>query len=280
MPTTDSDEPSLYHNRPLAAGHPDIQSHELAAKLQQPANCSSERTEDILTYVGRAVDLSKCARRAAVVGCGPTPMRVQRLAEFGWDCVGVEPVREFVICGRRHLSNGEAVRLGSAEDLPLPNQSCDLILLESVLEHVDSPVHALSEAYRVLAPGGVLYVTTTNRLSISNNEYTVPLFQWFPKTVKESYIHQHLHFKPSLARYTSRPAVHWFTYADLCALGRDAGFYRFYSKIDLMHKDDPAVRKSRLRIAAIKHMRRNPWLRSIALTQKGGSILMLKRPHP
>lgn len=213
-----------------------------------------------------------------MIGCGPLPQSVRRLAELGWDSIGVEPVGEFVTSARSYLGQAEAVVQGSAECLPMEDGSQSLVLMESVIEHVDSPSHALNEAYRALAPGGVLYVGTTNRLAVANGEFIVPFFQWFPKLVKESYIHQHLHFQPSLARYTSRPAVHWFSYADLCSIGRAAGFYRFYSKLDLMSASDYAIRRSWLRKTALDRIRYNPWLRSLALTQKGGTIFMLKRP--
>ena len=139
------------------------------------------------------------------------------------------------------------------------------------------PAASLAQAYRVLAPGGALYVGTTNRLQVANAEYTVRFFQWLPRLLKEAYIHQHLHFEPALARYTSRPAVHWYSYADLCALGRIAGFYRFYSKLDLFSIDDSAIQRSALRRAALDRVRFNLWLRSLALTQTGGTIFMLKR---
>ena len=41
----------------------------------------------------------------------------------------------------------------------------------------------------------------------------------------------HLHYNPSLANFSLRPAVHWWTYADLCRAGREAGFAQFYTRI-------------------------------------------------
>jgi hypothetical protein len=95
--------------------------------------------------------------------------------------------------------------------------------------------------------------------------------------VKESYIFYHLHYQPSLANYSPRPAVHWFSYADLCALGRQAGFAQFYSPTDLLNLDKGDARPTwRKRI--LDALRRNPWLRAANLTQIGGDIYMWKRP--
>ena len=128
------------------------------------------------------------------------------------------------------------VRVGAAEAIPLADASQDVVFFENVLEHVDSPRLSLTEIFRVLKPGGIAYVTTTNRLRFSlvgrNDEYRVPFYNWAPKLVKESYVFLHLHYRPELANFTERPAVHWFSYADLCALGRDVGFSSFYSPLD------------------------------------------------
>ena len=267
---------ALYAERPLADGHPDIEARALCVKSE--ASPRPNLTVDtLLKLIGRAMDLPIDQKTAAIVGCGPVPTTVKRFTELGWSCVGVEPVDEFVSSAREYLGQDDAILKGCAEDLPLADCSQTIVFMENVLEHVDSPLRSLDEAYRVLAPGGVLYITTTNRLRITNGEYAIPFYQWLPRLVKESYIHQHLHFEPKFARYSSRPAVHWFSYADLCDLGRTAGFHRFYSRLDLSSNSDSEVRRGRLRRAAASLARYNPWLRSLALTQIGGNIFMLKR---
>ena len=60
-------------------------------------------------------------------------------------------------------------------------------------------------------------MATTNRYRFSptgsNDEFRVRFFNWFPRIVKESYVFQHLHFDPTLANYSPRPAVHSRTVA-------------------------------------------------------------------
>jgi SAM-dependent methyltransferase len=155
------------------------------------------------------------------------------------------------------------------------------VTLESVLEHVDSPGRSLSEVCRVLAPGGVAFVTTTNRwaIGVRNAEFNVPFYPFLPSVVKESFVFFHLHHRPSLANYTERPAVHWYSFSDLCRIGRQAGFGLFYSHVDLKDVDTAVVGgpRARLKRALIRGAQASPWVRALALTQVGGTIFMVKR---
>jgi SAM-dependent methyltransferase len=47
----------------------------------------------------------------------------------------------------------------SAEYLPFHDKSFDTVLCTEVLEHVPEPTQVLSECYRVMKPGGALYIT-------------------------------------------------------------------------------------------------------------------------
>jgi len=49
--------------------------------------------------------------------------------------------------------------LGSVTRLPCPDESFDLILLLDVIEHLEEPLTALTEVYRVLRPGGRVLMT-------------------------------------------------------------------------------------------------------------------------
>jgi ubiquinone/menaquinone biosynthesis C-methylase UbiE len=273
---------SLYKDRALSSGYPDLEKRGVQWFTRHlPTDL---RTKETLQCLQQLIALSSGLRTVAVVGCGPNPQVLKILLDHGYDAVGVEPVEGFVEAACAHPGMADRIRQGSAEHLPLPSESQQVVLLEWVLEHVDSPLKALLEAYRVIAPGGVLYVSTTNRHRFSitgyNGEFRVRFFNWFPRIVRECYIFQHLHFDPSLANYTPRPAVHWFSFADLCALGRTAGFAQFYSRFDLIDLDAPSIRTSALRRLFVRAFRSHHLLRAAGLVQFGESIFMLKRPIP
>lgn len=277
---------NIYANRRLAQGYPDLEKTAFEEYMTLIGEHKPKRpdagfsVEKLLPRIDRLVDLSEI-KNVLVLGCGPRPQSVETLLERGFDAVGVEPVPSFFRAAREYLVPPERVLEGSAEEIPLPDSSQDLIICESVLEHVDSPTKSLAEVFRVLKPGGATYIYTTNRYAFSlkgkNGEYNVPYFNWLPPVVKESFVFQHLHYDPSLANYSLRPAVHWYSYADLCRLGRQAGFHQFYSLLDLLDAEDPAIAKSKARTFALNKLKYNPWLRALALTQKGNHIFMLKR---
>jgi ubiquinone/menaquinone biosynthesis C-methylase UbiE len=275
----------LYRDRPYAAGYPDLEARgvEWYAKHQDMGvDDGTVRGMTIMDLVARLIDLSGAGRKVAVVGCGPQPLAVRNLIEQGYDAVGIEPVEGSVKAAREFLGDPSQALRGAAESLPLPDASQRVVLLEAVLEHVDAPHLSLEECHRVLEPGGVLYVYTTNRFRFSlrgrNGEYEVPFYNWFPRIVKESYVFHHLHYDPRLANYTPRPAVHWFSYSDLCALGRDAGFGQFYSKLDLADANSPQIRRRAVTRFLYRYAKFHPWLRALALLHYGNSIFMLKRP--
>jgi SAM-dependent methyltransferase len=276
------DTDAFYRKRTLSDGYPELRkmAHKAFSDSLNSRQDDKPRIEKLLTYLGRLVDLNSCTN-IAVLGCGPYPQPQKVLLEKGYRVVGVEPVESFVESARVYLGEHSSVIKGAAEEIPLPDCSQDLVFFESVLEHVDSIPRSLEEIYRVLSPGGVLYLSTTNRYRFSisgfNGEFNVPYYNWFPRLVKESYIFHHLHYRPTLANYTERPAVHWLSYADLCSQGRDAGFSQFYSILDLLRKTDLSISLSRLRRIVLPILQRNPWLRSLALTQVGHVIFMLKR---
>ena len=281
MPEIKADE-ITYRGRRMAEGHPALAQRHLDAYPwtleHQPYDTA--RVDRMLTYLDRVIDL-RPPKDVLVIGCGPRPELMKVLQDRGYHAVGVEPVPAFVEAANEYLATSDAVREGCAEALPVPDASYDLLLCEYVLEHVDSPRAALHEMHRVLRPGRIAYVTTNNRLRLSLRgdapEFNVRFFNWFPQLVRESYAFRHLHYDPTLANYTERPAVHWFTFAELCELGRDCGFAHCYSPLDLLEENDPIIAAKWWRRRLLRPLQRNPWLRALALTQVGHGIVMLKR---
>lgn len=75
------------------------------------------------------------------IGCGSRPYRSLLRGSVGID-----------------YNSGDIHAVG--ESLPIKSESIDLVFSTQVLEHVDDPAKFLSEAYRVLKPGGHLILST------------------------------------------------------------------------------------------------------------------------
>lgn len=66
-------------------------------------------------------------------------------------------------CEHARRTYGIDARVGDATAIPLPNQSIDIIVSFETIEHVAQPTEFINECARVLAPGGVLIISTPNR---------------------------------------------------------------------------------------------------------------------
>jgi SAM-dependent methyltransferase len=276
------DRARLYDGRRLTEGYPGLEELGMALRDRDERRADADQRDvgKMIRYLGRLVDLTG-PRNIAVIGCGHRPKILQVLRDSGHHAVGVEPVLSYVNAANAFLGRDRAVLVGAAEDIPLADGSQDVVWFENVLEHVDSASRSLSEIHRVLAPGGIAYVTTNSRLYFSPlghaPEFRVRFYNWLPAMVKESYVHLQLHYRPELANYSTRPAVHWFDYAGLCAAGREAGFGRFYSLLDILDPGDPSVADHRLRRLVLSLCKYQPWVRALTLTQLGGAVFMWKR---
>ena len=54
--------------------------------------------------------------------------------------------------------------VGSIMELPFPDGCFDVVVSSEVIEHIPDPLLGVAELYRVLSPGGVLVLTTPNKL--------------------------------------------------------------------------------------------------------------------
>jgi ubiquinone/menaquinone biosynthesis C-methylase UbiE len=159
------------------------------------------------------LDLSKSFKRASILS-RYAAMEGQKLLEIGsgfgtnlavWinhfhvDAYGAEPGGEgfnqgFIASRKLLAANGiDPARVVDSvgESLPFPDASFDIVYSANVLEHTEDPERVLSEALRVLRPGGLLHMEMPNFLSYFEGHYMVvqppivwkPLLAWWVKSV-------------------------------------------------------------------------------------------------
>jgi SAM-dependent methyltransferase len=114
------------------------------------------------SYPPEAIDwlLQEGARNVLDLGAGTGKLTI-RLVERGLDVIAVDPIPEMLDVLTRSLPETPAL-LGSAEDIPLPDDSVDSVLVAQAWHWFD-PERAVKEVARVLRPGGRLGLVWNTR---------------------------------------------------------------------------------------------------------------------
>jgi 2-polyprenyl-3-methyl-5-hydroxy-6-metoxy-1,4-benzoquinol methylase len=184
-----------------------------------------------------------------------------------------EPLLE--LARKRASESGQQIdyRLGTATDLPWPDASMDICIALELLEHVAEWERCLDEMGRVVRPGGIVFVSTTNMLCPIQQEFTLPAYSWYPNLVKRHFERLAITTHPEFANHAKYPAVNWFTpyglRVDLASRGFDS-----FDRFDLVDVD----KKGKLAKQTIASVRALPLLRFLAhVCTSGTTILGVKR---
>ncbi len=135
--------------------------------------CNIEALEAIVPLKGK---------KLLEIGSGYGISLALMLQKFQVDAVGVEPASqgfsESFVCSKAVLEANQldVSRIIDAcgENLPFADASFDVVYSNNVLEHTTSPEEVLSEALRVLKPGGTLYIEVPNYLACYEGHYMIP----------------------------------------------------------------------------------------------------------
>lgn len=102
---------------------------------------------------------AKRVGRALDVGCGDGSF-LDALAQQGWDVNGTELSASIAATALERL--GDRIRVGGIGEAGFPSGSFDLVTFWHVLEHLEDPGYALTEAGRLLKVGGRIVVAVPN----------------------------------------------------------------------------------------------------------------------
>jgi SAM-dependent methyltransferase len=133
---------------------------------------------NVLYPIGQALGINR-EQTVVEIGSGMGTRCVVGAALWGARFIGVEPcvntytplkdaIQEF-----RRTNAGfsyEAVA-SPGENTGLPAGSADIVVSFEVLEHVQEPVQVVREMFRILKPGGQLFITTCNYHSFYEGHY-------------------------------------------------------------------------------------------------------------
>jgi ubiquinone/menaquinone biosynthesis C-methylase UbiE len=162
----------------------------------------------------------------ADIGCG-AGTQAMMWAERGSRVRGLDVNERLITLARTRAAERQldvSYVTGTATDLPWDDASADVCILPELLEHVAAWQRCLSEGARILRPGGVMYLSTTNRLCPVQQEFNLPMYSWYPSALKRHCEKLAVTTRPDLANHATYPAVNWFSYGDLSAHLAAMGF--------------------------------------------------------
>ncbi len=120
--------------------------------------------------------ISKCLD----LGCGTGRFTAALAAAFDCPVVGVEPSEAMLNVAWSEDIPGVEWNQGSAEDVPLANESVGLVFMFQVFHHLTQPKMALTEIARVLTPGGFLII----RNGTAENDEESEWMRCFPEALE------------------------------------------------------------------------------------------------
>jgi SAM-dependent methyltransferase len=117
--------------------------------------------------------LGEC-ERALDLGCGDGRLTAELAAR---ELVAVDVSLVALERARRRLPEARIVHVEPDAPLPVPDSDCDLVLCTDTIEHVRDVQLLLSEARRVLRPGGRLAIATPAHGRLSGLDVLVRGFE-------------------------------------------------------------------------------------------------------
>jgi 2-polyprenyl-6-hydroxyphenyl methylase/3-demethylubiquinone-9 3-methyltransferase len=217
------DEKDRAKEPPLRTSTWDHSSHEKFYDYYAEASQTEKRwqhfrsiRDTLLRVIGRDQPVARTLK-VADVGCNAGTMSIV-WAELGHEVHGLdvnEPLLE--LARKRAASAGYVIdfQLGSAVELPWTDEAMDVCISLEMLEHVADWEPCLIELVRILRPGGVLYLATSNKLCPKQQEFNLPLYSWYPAPIKRYVERLSVTTRPDLTNFAKYPAVNWFSFYSL-----------------------------------------------------------------
>ncbi len=144
---------AIYYPDQYSSYRPSIEHEQMKIMRWMRQRKLTRRREIIENYSGRLKgDLLD-------IGCS-TGIFLNEMAKSGWDVTGVEPISTAADQARKNYRL--SVFEGTLQEIPLEENSFDVVTFWDVLEHTFSPLDQLKKTAQLLRPGGHLFLSVPN----------------------------------------------------------------------------------------------------------------------
>lgn len=167
-----------------SAGHDKIRSHYDSVADTYDDHYDCRRGRDYHTHISRyVIEALPQHGHLLDIGCG-TGLFIEKYLQSGGTAVGLDLSSRMV--GRARVRLGAcSFAVGNGEILPFRDNSFDGISSLLVFSYVKNPGQMLSEAYRVLRPGGVIAICTLGKKLITRG---IPVLYRISETMKVRHV--------------------------------------------------------------------------------------------
>lgn len=129
---------------------------------------------------------------AKVLDCGSgIGLSLYYLSKFYKNIIGIDVDQQNIRIAKKQFNKlgcNTKIILYDGKKLPYRDNTFDLIISMEVWEHVKNPDIMLSEIRRVLKPGGILHITTANKLWPIEPHYHLPFLSYLPYWIADRYV--------------------------------------------------------------------------------------------
>ncbi|WP_270886460.1 class I SAM-dependent methyltransferase [Pedococcus sp. 5OH_020] len=147
-----------------------------------------QKAQKILAVVRHALGRESLDGLTALdVGCS-AGFIADELALAGARTTGVDIDEPGLAKARERFGQRVDFRVARGEELPLDDDSVDVVVLNHIYEHVVDPEAVVAEIHRVLAPAGVLYLGIGHRHQLVEPHYRLPFLSWLPQRAADRYL--------------------------------------------------------------------------------------------
>lgn len=178
--------------------------------LLRSSRYRAERSEKAAVILALCADRIRRAGRVADLGAGTGLIKKEIELNTDKYLIGFDIDRSFMEW-KRGMVVADVLRL------PVGPERFGFLLMNHLYEHVDDQAGLFREAFRILRPGGGVYVAAGNVLAVMEPHYRLPFLSWLPPSLASLYLR-------AAGRGRAYRDIRFRTYGTLTRMMEAAGF--------------------------------------------------------